>query len=247
MERLRWGMRAMRYDEIPALDALENAIVELCRANAIRSNAHLRMIAYLDGDDELSTTGPTGLVAGAVLRGPSKRIETGINMMISSYTRIPDNALPPRVKATANYVNNRAAELEAKAGGYDGALMLNADGTLSEATGACSFLVRDGKLITPDIGSNILESITRDTVLKLARGALGMDVEERKVDRSEIAFAEEFFCCGSGWEVLPVVSITRQTIGDGTPGRVTRAIQRAYFDAVYGRSNTEPEWRTKIW
>jgi branched-chain amino acid aminotransferase len=174
MERLRFGLKAMRYADIPPQEELERAIIEVSRANNIRATTHYRLIAFLDGDDELSTVGPTGVVAGAVVRGSSPRVENGMAAMISSYVRINDNALPPRVKCTANYVNNRAAELEAKSGGYDGALMLTQEGKLSEASGACCFIVRNGKLITPDLSSDILESITRETVIELARTQLGL-------------------------------------------------------------------------
>ena len=237
----------MRYADIPPLEELERAIVEVSRANAIRATTHYRMIAFLDGDDELATTGPTGIVVGAVVRGSSPKIETGMAAMISSYVRIADNAMPPRVKCTANYVNNRAAELEARAGGYDGALMLTQDGKLSEASGACVFMVRNGRLVTPDIGSDILESITRDTVIELARTKLGLQVEERRIDRSEIAAADEMFACGSGWEVMPINSVARMDVGDGKPGPVTRAMQKAYFDVVHGRTNTHPGWLTPVW
>ena len=247
VERLRFGMKAMRYNEIPSVETLEASLLEVARANGIRANAHYRMIAYLDGDEELSTSGPTGLVVGAVLRPPSAKLDTGIGMMVSSYPRLSDSAMPPRVKCTGNYVNNRNAELEAKAAGYEGALMLTAEGKLSEATGACSFLVRRGRVITPDVTSDILESITRETVLELAAKKLGLPVEERKVDRSELIAADEMFCCGSGWEVLPVTSISKQPIGDGKPGPITRAIQKAYFDVTYGRVADHPEWRTPVW
>jgi branched-chain amino acid aminotransferase len=247
VERLRFGMKAMRYADIPPVETLEASLLEVARANGIRANAHYRMIAFLDGDDELSTVGPTGLVVGAVIRAPSPRLETGIGMMVSSYPRISDSALPPRVKCTGNYVNNRNAELEARAGGYDGALMLTADGKLSEATGACSFLIRRGRVVTPDVSSDILESITRETVLELAAKKLGLPVEERKVDRSELIAADEMFCCGSGWEVLPVTSISKQPVGDGRPGPITRALQKAYFDVTYGRVADHPEWRTPVW
>jgi branched-chain amino acid aminotransferase len=112
------------------------------------------MIAFLDGDDELTATGPTGLVVGAVVRPPSPRLETGIGMMVSSYPRIADSALPPRVKCTANYVNN-ATPCSRPRPGLRRRLMLTADGKLSEATGACSFLIRKGKVVTPDVGSDI--------------------------------------------------------------------------------------------
>lgn len=246
MERLRFGMKAMRYADIPPLEDLERCVVEVSRANAIRATTHFRVIAFLDGDDELATTGPTGIVAGAVVRGSSPRLETGMAAMISSYTRIADNVLPPRVKCTANYVNNRAAELEARAAGYDGALMLTQEGKLSEASGACVFLVRNGRLITPDINSDILESITRETVIELARG-LGMTVEERRVDRTEIIAADEMFACGSGWEVIPITSVGRIDVGDGKPGPVTRSIQKTYFDVVHGRTNAHAAWLTPVW
>ena len=247
MERIRFGMKAMRYADIPPLAELERSIIEVSRANSIRATTHYRMIAYLDGDDELSTTGPTGIVVGAVVRGSSPRVEKGMAAMISSYTRIADNAMPPRVKCTANYVNNRAAELEAKAGGYDGALMLTQEGKLSEASGACCFIVRNGKLITPDLSSDILESITRETVIELARAKLGLTVEERRIDRSELAAADEMFACGSGWEVVPITSVGRIDVGDGKPGPVTRDVQKAYFDAVHGRTNQHADWLTPVW
>ncbi|MBM3523926.1 MAG: branched-chain-amino-acid transaminase [Alphaproteobacteria bacterium] len=247
MERLRFGLKAMRYADIPPLAELERAIVEVSRANNIRATAHFRLIAFLDGDDELATVGPTGVVAGAVVRGSSPRIESGMTAMISSYTRIADNAMPPRVKCTANYVNNRAAELEARAAGYDGALMLTQEGKLSEASGACCFLVRNGKLITPDLASDILESITRETVIELARTTLGLTVEERRIDRSELVAADEMFACGSGWEVIPIVSVGRIDVGAGKPGPVTRAVQKAYFDVVHGRTNQHAGWLTPVW
>jgi len=247
MERIRYGMKAMRYADIPPLEELERAIVEVSRANAIRATTHYRMIAFLDGDDELATTGPTGIVVGAVVRGSSPRIETGMAAMISSYVRIADNAMPPRVKCTANYVNNRAAELEARGGGYESALMLTQEGKLSEATGGCVFLIRKGRLITPDLSSDILESITRETIIELARTKLGLTVEERRVDRSELTAADEIFACGSGWEVIPITSVGRVPVGDGAPGPGTRAIQKTYFDVVHGRTNAHAAWLTPVW
>ncbi len=247
MERLAFGMKAMRFEGGPSVDELVAGIIELARANELRENVHFRAIVYLDGDGDMNIAGPVGVVMGAVKRPPSKRLETGINVCISSWQRIADNALPPRVKCVANYVNNRAAEMEAAAGGYDGALMLTADGKLSEATGACVFLVRGGRLVTPDTSSDILESITRETVIRLAREKLGLAVEERRVDRSELAAAEEAFWCGSGQEVVPIVSVIRQKVGTGTPGPVTRQVQQAYFDVVEGRVADHPEWRQPVW
>lgn len=247
LERLRYGMRVLRlepvYDEITLADAL----LAMIRANDLRENVHLRMIAFLDGDDELASVGPVGLVCGAVPRGPSRAVREGVHVAVASYARIADNAMPPRVKCTANYVNNRAAELEARRNGYGGVLMLTDRGKVSEGSGACFFMIRDGVLHTPDVASDILESVTRDTVIRLARDVLGMDVRERSVDRHEVYAAQEAFWCGSGYEVQPILSLDRLAIGEGTPGPLTRRLQEAYFAVVEGRTEAHPEWRTAVY
>jgi branched-chain amino acid aminotransferase len=247
LERLRYGMRIMRMEPIFELEFMEHSLLSMIRANGLRETAHLRMIAYLDGDDELAATGPTGLVCGAVPRTRGKAVTDGVDVCVSSYTRIADNALPPRVKATANYVNNRAAELEARRNGFDGVLMLTNAGKVSEGSGACFFMVRNGALHTPDVTSDILESITRDTVIQLARDKLGLQVVERTIDRHEVYAADEAFWCGSGYEVQPIKTLDRLAIGTGKPGAVTRAVQKTYFDVVEGRVTDYPEWRTSVY
>ena len=141
----------------------------MLRANDLRENVHIRLIAYLGGDDELAQTGPVGLIAGALPRGSPKGVTSGIHVRVGSWARLADNALPPRVKCTGNYVNNRAAEIEARQDGYDGVIMLTAAGKVSEGSGACLFLARNGRLHTPDLASDILESITRDTLIRRSR------------------------------------------------------------------------------
>jgi branched-chain amino acid aminotransferase len=246
LERLRYGMRVMRLD--PVFDAafLTESLIGMIRANGLRETVHLRMIAYLDGDDELAATGPVGLVCGAVPRPRSRAVSEGVHVCVSSYTRIADNALPPRVKCTANYVNNRAAELEARRNGFDGVLMLTDHGKVSEGSGACMFMVRDGALHTPDTNSDILESITRDTMIRLAREQ-GLDVAERTIDRHEMYAADEAFWCGSGYEVQPILSLDRLPIGDGRPGEITKALQDRYFAVVEGRTEDHATWRTSVY
>lgn len=247
LERLRYGMRVLRFDTVFDEAFMAESLIAMIRANDLRENVHLRMIAFLDGDDELAATGPVGLVCGAVPRPRGKAVADGVDVAISTYARLGDNVLPPRVKATANYVNNRAAEMEARRNGYQGVLMLTDRGKVSEGSGACFFMVRDGAVHTPDVASDILESITRDTVIKLAREKLGMQVHERTIDRHEIYAADEAFWCGSGYEVQPINSLDRLAIGTGKPGPVTRALQEAYFAAVEGRSDAHPEWLTPVW
>jgi branched-chain amino acid aminotransferase len=246
LERLRFGMKVMRYDRIYEQDFLAGALLETLRANELRGDAHIRMIAYLGGDDMLDQRGPVGLIIGAVPR-PSLGLAKGIHVQVASWRRIADSALPPRVKCTGNYVNNRAAEIGAKQDGYDGVLMLTADGKLSEGSGACLFIVRDGALITPDAGSDILESITRDTVLQLAAEITGRPAVERRVDRSELYACEEAFWCGSGQEIQPIVSVDRVPVGAGEVGPITRALQERYFAIVRGQSGDHEAWLTPLW
>ena len=247
LERLRYGMRILRLDPVFDLDFMERSLIAMIRANGLRETVHLRMIAYLDGDDELAATGPVGLVCGAVPRPRGRAVEEGVHIAVSTYARIADNALPPRVKATANYVNNRAAELEARRNQYDGVLMLTAQGKVSEGSGACFFMVRNGAVHTPDVSSDILESITRDTAIELVRRKLGLPVHERTIDRHEVFAADEAFWCGSGYEIQPILSVDRLALGDGRPGAVTRAVQKAYFDVVEGRVEDYPAWRSAVY
>jgi branched-chain amino acid aminotransferase len=153
--------------------------------------------------------------------------------------------MPPRVKASANYHAYRLATLQAKADGYDSAILLTQRGKVSEAAAACLFLVRDGVLATPSRGSDILESITRDTVMVLAREA-GIPVEDREVDRTELYVADEIFLCGTGQELVAVTSVDRLPVGAGTPGAITRRLQAAYEGVVRGTSDAHPEWRTPV-
>lgn len=246
LARLRYGMRVMRFEPVFEAGFMEQALLDMIRANALRENVHLRMIAYLDGDDELAATGPTGLVCGAVPRPRSKAVTDGVHVAVSTFARLADNAMPPRVKATGNYINSRAAELEAKRHGYNGVLMLTERGKVSEGSGACFFMVRDGALHTPDTSSDILESITRATMIELAREA-GIAVHERTIDRHEAYDAQEAFWCGSGYEIQPILSLDRLAIGQGAPGEITRMLQKTYFDIVEGRGNAHADWRTPVY
>lgn len=247
LERLAFGIKVLRLEGAPAMEEIGRGVLEMLRANDLRETCHVRVIVHLDGDDELSARGPVGWMAGAVPRGSSRFVETGMQVKVTSWARIADHALPARVKATGNYLNNRAAELEARRDGYDGALLLTEEGKLSEASGACLMLVREGRLVTPSVTSDILESITRATLIELARSELGLEVIERTVDRSELWAAQEVFACGSGWEVVPIVSVDRLPVGTGEPGPVTRALQAAYFAVVRGDRPARRGWLTPVW
>lgn len=246
VQRLQIGMKLMRFDHNYDVDFFQECLARLVHANEPDDDVYIRLLVYIEGTGLMATTGPVGFTAAAMPRKKPKFSETGMSLGVSSWQRLSDNASPPRIKCTANYHNARLAMLQAKADGYDGALMLTPQGKVSEAPIACFFMVRDGKLITPDKTSNILESITRDTIITRYKELTGQEVEERLIDRSELYFAEEAFLCGTGQEILPVTSIDKLPVGDGTVGPLTNKIRQDYFDIVRGVCDDHPEWRTLV-
>jgi branched-chain amino acid aminotransferase len=246
IRRLQIGMKLMRFDGTYEVEYLRDCLTRLVHANEPDDDVYIRLLVYIEGQGLMGTTGPVGFTAAAMPREKPKFAETGMSLGVSSWHRLADNASPPRMKSTANYVNARLAVHQAKSDGYDGALMLTPEGKVSEAPIACFFMVRDGQLITPDRASNILESITRDTILTRYRELTGTVAEERTVDRSELYFAEEAFLCGTGQEILPVTAIDRLPVGDGSVGPITSELRGDYFDIVRGINLDHPEWRTLI-
>jgi branched-chain amino acid aminotransferase len=173
---------------------------------------------------------------------------SGLNFKakVSSWRRISEDVMPPRVKNLSNYRNGQLARMEALQDGYDTAFLLNHQGKVSEAPGACVAIVRDGRLITPDLQSSVLESITRDVLLVLAREELGMPVEERVVDRTELYLADEVFVCGTAAEITPVTSVDRYPVGNGEIGPVTKELERVFEQALRGTGNSFAKWRTPV-
>lgn len=246
VKRLQMGMKVMRFDGTLQLEQVRGYLSELIRANEPDDDVYIRMLVYVEALGLMAQTGPIGFTAAASPRERPKFAQTGMSLGVSSWTRLSDNACPPRVKATANYHSARLSQLQAKADGYDGALLLTSRGKVSEAPIACFFMVRDGKLITPSLGSDVLESVTRDTIITLYGEATGREVEQRDVDRSELYFADEAFLCGTGQEIIPVTKIDRLPVGDGAVGPVTRRMQGLYYDVVRGVTPDRHEWLTPV-
>jgi branched-chain amino acid aminotransferase len=246
IRRLQVGMKLLRMDRILPAGEILDGLRQLLAANEPDTDVYVRLLVYVEAQGLMATTGPVGWTAAAMPREQPKYADTGMSLGVSSWHRLPDNASPPRIKSTANYHNARLAALQARSDGYDGALMLTADGRVSESPIACFFMVRDGRLVTPSTSSGILESITRDTIITRFRERTGGEVEQRDVDRSELYFADEAFLCGTGQEILPVVGIDRLPVGDGAIGPVTRGVRDDYFDLVRGLRAEHPEWRTLV-
>lgn len=247
--RLRESMRIMRMrTRVP--DDFAATCVELLARNGFREDVHFMPTAYLgvpEGNVAMGPTAEEGLFITAVARPPSRALDAGKNVCVSSWRRISDASMPPRVKAAGNYQNGRLALHAAWVDGYDDAVLLNANGTVAEATGSCLMMVRGGEVCTPPVTAGILESITRSVLIQLFEEKLDRRVVEREIDRTELYVAEEVFLCGSGMEVVPVVSVDRLQLGSGGKGQVTAAIQEAYFHVARGQDNAHPEWRTPVY
>lgn len=248
-DRLADSMKIMRMVQ-RVTPELANASVELLRRNDFKEDVHYIPVAYVGiGEEFGAQTRPLeeGFFITAIAKPQSPALKTGITACMSSWRRISDAVMPPRVKAAANYQNSRFALLEARTNGYDYAIFLNDRGTVAEGPGACVFMVRNGQVCTPPVTAGILESITRSTLIELFAKRLGVDVIEREIDRTELYLAEEIFFCGTGWEVMPIVSVDRIQVGAGSPGTLTREIQKAYFAIARGEDASFPEWRTPVY
>ena len=242
--RLRESMKMMRFT-IPYSDEdLYEAVRDVLAGNDVHDDIHMHMVAYVGGEGQ-DATQPTGLYINPRMRGRMTAPSSGLSCCISSWVRTSDNAIPIRLKCGANYQNARLATLQAKADGYDSPIFLNQQGKVAEGTGASLFVVRKGKLVTPTITSDILESITRTTLIEeICPHILGLDVVERAIDRTELYVAEEAFFCGSGYEITPITSIDRFPLGNGEVGPITQRLLEAYMNLVRGTDHRHPEWRT---
>src|SRR5499426_4405357 len=242
--RLRESMKMMRFS-VPYTDAqLYEGVRRVLTGNDLREDIHMHLVAYVLGTG-LDATEPTGLYINPRRRG--RISEGGMRCCVSSWVRTSDNAIPIRLKSGSNYQNGRLATLQAKADGYDAPIFLNQHGTVAEGSGATFFMVRKGKLVTPPVTSDILESITRSTLIEAVAPALGMEVVERDIARTELYVADEASFCGSGYEITPILSIDRFPLGDGKIGPVTQRLYNAYMAVVRGVDQRFPEWRTPVY
>ncbi len=249
LDRLRRSMKCVgmriEYSDDQIVDACRNLLCE----NKFETSVHVVIVAYFGmgaNFDPMCHTDDTGVHITAVPLGRSERFDRGVSACVSTWRRIADDAMPPRIKTGANYHNSRLAQHEAVRNGYDTALLLNQRGTVAEAPGSCVMMVRDGMLYTPPGTSGVLEGITVSTISELAAQELGLDTIKRELDRTEFYLADEAFLAGTLTEIQPVVSLDRQVIGNGTPGAITRKLQALYDRAVRGEGRFS-RWTTPVY
>lgn len=231
------------------LDQLVSAQIELIQLNKLRS-CYIRPIILrgYGGVGVLPVNNPTEIYLacwewGKYL-GPEALAE-GVDVCISSWTRIAPNTLPALAKAGANYMNSQLIRMEAHHNGYAEGIALDANGCISEGSGENLFVIRDGKIITPPLGSSVLPGITRDTVVTLAR-ELGLEIVESVIPREMLYIADEVFFTGTAAEVTPIRSVDKIQIGSGRRGPITEKLQTAFFNLVEGKSEDKHGWLTPV-
>lgn len=231
-----------------SVDELCSLTIDLLKKNNFKSTTYIRPIAYKGGED----IGPTlmdeddRLVIYCQPLGSYTGKEE-LKVAITSWQRLEDNMLPPRTKATAAYLNSALASLEVKQNGFDEAIFLTSNGNICEGPGENLFIFKKGKLITPPPSDNILEGITRDTVMELAKNELNLEVVERSITRTELYASDEVFFSGTAMEVTPVIEVDNRVIGDGKAGDISKKIKELFFEITSSKNPKYSKYCTPVY
>ncbi|WP_054853363.1 branched-chain amino acid transaminase [Vulcanisaeta distributa] len=232
-----------------SIDELIKATVELLKANEVHENVYIRPITFVSAStvnlDIRNLETSTAIIAipfGHYLE------PKGVRAKVVSWLRVHNSMFPMKAKVGGIYVNSVIALLDAKVSGFDEAILLNRDGYVAEGSGENIFIVKDGVLYTPPTYDSILEGITRDTVITIARDLGGLTVIEKRITREELYTADEvFFTGGTAAEVTPVVNIDGRVIGNGEPGPVTLKVRSYYMDVVHGKVSKYMNWLMPVY
>lgn len=242
-ERWKRNCGLLRINVPQPATELSDITAELCRRNGFKSNVYVRPIAYkssvrigvaADENDAYTIV--------AIPFGDYFDSRKGLKAGVVSWRRIDDTMIPGRAKICGAYVNSVLAGDEARRSGHDEAIFLTQDGHVAEGATCNIFGVRRGKLITPPVTDNILEGITRDAIMELARNELKLEVLERSIDRSELYMCDELFFCGTGVEIAPIVEVDHRPVGKGEIGAITEKLRGLYMDATRGRMLGYRHW-----
>ncbi len=246
-ERMTDSCRIMRIELPGDPDELSAIVVELLRRNAFKTDVYVRPLAYKAGRVVKVTLHGIRDGFGIYAFPLGGYLSTGgLVARTTSWKRISDEAIPARAKISGAYVNTALAVDEVGEAGAEEAIFLTASGHVSEGGGSNLYMVRDGTLITPPVSDDILEGITRLTIMGLAR-ELGHPIVERSIDRTELFIADEIFFCGTGAQVAPCVQVDGRQVGTGTIGPVTTRIGDRYYALARGDDAAHPEWRTAVY
>jgi branched-chain amino acid aminotransferase len=248
-ERLHRSCCILHIDLPHSVDELGQITLELLRKEGYRQDAYIRPLAYKadeiigvrlhDLTDELAIF--------AVPFGRYLEQEEGAHVCISSWRRVDDNAVPTRAKITGAYINSAFAKTDALLAGYDEALVLTQNGHISEGSAENFFMVRNGHLVTPPVNSDILEGITRDSIIELAREEMGLETIQRSIDRSEVYVCDEAFLTGTGVQIAAITQVEHRPIGSGELGPIVTRVRELYFDVVKAKNPKFQHWCTPVY
>jgi branched-chain amino acid aminotransferase len=248
-ERLATSAKILTMRLPHTIDELVDITVELCLRNRYQTDVYVRPFAYKSAEDVgVRLHGVPD--AFAIVPIPYVHYidpHRPLHVCVSSWRRADDTMAPPRAKITGLYVNSALAKSEAAENGYDEAILLSHDGHVAEGSAENIFLVRRGVLLTPDPSQNVLEGVTRRSILEIARDELGLQTVERSIDRGELYSADEVFFSGTAVGICAVGSIDRRTVGDGAIGPITASLAGLYDRIVMGREPRYAHWLTRTY
>lgn len=251
-ERLANSCKLIRLELDKSIDEMCEITVELMKRNKPDCDMYIRPNVYKSGIQVgpvlLNKNGknPTAFSLCTMPMGDYVDISKGLHVCVSSWTRVDDNAIPARGKIQGSYVNTALAKTDALLNGFDDAIVLSDDKHVSEGSAMNLFMVRNGKLITTQVTDNILEGITRATIIELAKNELGLETEIRKIDRTELYICDEVFFCGTGAQVSSVTMIDHRPVGSGKIGQISKKLQDLYFEVVRGHKKKYKDWCTEV-
>lgn len=246
--RLQKSARLLQIDCPYSKDELKRSLVDVIKANEYDENLSVRQTLFVDGFGSWGSDGPVEMFVAPIPRGrtSAEYNKKGLDVCVTSWRRISEETLSPRIKCGANYINSRVGQREALRNGYDTCLFLNEAGKVAEGPGSCFFMVKEGVLITPQLTDSVLESITRNTIIKIAQ-SMDIPILERTIDRTELYTCDEAFLCGSAMELTPILSIDKYKIGTDGVGEVTRKLHKSYLDVARNKIDIYKEWVTAIY
>ncbi len=230
-------------------DELIDYTVELLKKENFRQDTYIRPLAYYASKNILEKLHSRDY-GFFIFTFPMASIlddTKGLDVCVSSWTRLNDNMTAPRGKIVGAYVNISLVNYEAKVNGYDDGIILTQNGYVSEGGGQNLAIIRDGIIIAPPVHDDILEGITLDSVEVIAKQELGIKVLRRSVNRTELYIADEVFYLGTGAQVTPIVSVDKRKVGNGRPGKITRQLQKVCFDIVRGNNKKYRDWLTPLY
>ncbi len=248
-ERMADSMKIMYLSVNYSVEELCKLTVELVKKNAPRTDTYVRPCAYktVHRVGPSLENNPSDICIFTVPFGDYFHGAAGLKVQVSSWRRVEDNAIPARAKIVGAYANTALAKTDALMAGFDECIVLSENGHVSEGSAMNVFMVKNGKLITTPSTENILEGVTRRTIVEMAESELGIKVESRQIDRSELYIADELFFCGTGAQIAPIIEVDRRPIGSGSAGPISTMIKDKYISICRGEVAKYASWLTPVY